>query len=173
LYPPATTTSAHERSAGSQPSDWVASRTTRVSGPISERSASRSTTAPSADATTLTATTSADRVRSGRSSSGTSVTSCPAPANGKVTLVNSRSAVSTRAPAGSDAATRPRRPETAVPRTTEDVGTPTSRAKAARAVSTASSNPGAELSARPQAATASETASTTGRGGTPMDGVLR
>ena len=144
-----------------------------MSGPTAERRASRSTRAPSAEATTLTATTSAETVRSGRSSRGTSITSWPAPANGKVTLVNSRSAVSTRVPAGSDAATRPSRPDTALPSATDDAGTPTSRANDARAVSTAPSNCGGEDSARPHAATASETASTTGRGGTPMDGVLR
>ena len=64
-------------------------------------------------------------------------------ANGNSTDVKSPSAVSTRAPAGSDAATRPTNCETAAPAATSETSTPDSCAQAARLRSTSSSKSGA------------------------------
>ena len=77
------------------------------------------------------------------------------------------SGTTTRAPAGSAAATRPSRPETVAPIATSPAGTPVSRAKRSRAWSTLRSH-GSQL-VRPVRQSSSMTciASIAGRGGRP------
>ena len=94
-------------------------------------------------------------------------------ANGNETLVNSPSATSTRAPAGSAAATSPISADTDAPIATRSVGTPTRSAKAARPAVTAGSKSGARAVPRRQLSTAAATASAAQVGGTPMLAVLR
>ncbi len=94
-------------------------------------------------------------------------------AKGKVTLVNSPSATSTRAPSGRAAATSPITADTVAPIATRSTDTPTSSANAARAVATAGSKSVGTSRPLRQRATASATASPASTGGTPMLAVLR
>ena len=99
--------------------------------------ASRSATSPVLICTALKATTSvAAPTASARSAGGTVRTvarpsSC-ATRKGKSVDVNSTSGATTRAPAGSDAATRPTSPETVAPTATSPALTPTIAAHASR-----------------------------------------
>lgn len=77
--------------------------------------------------------------------------------------MNSLAAVNTRVAGGSEAATRP---------STDDTGAPINDAKAARAVSTAASNSAGSAPPVAHLSTDWRTASTTARGGTPIEGVL-
>src|SRR5690606_14629139 len=74
LYPAQTTQSAQSSSRGIQPAAWVTSSSTgTAASPAAARSAPRSTTAPSADCTTLTATRSCRPTSSASPANGTSV----------------------------------------------------------------------------------------------------
>src|SRR5262245_25826349 len=128
LYTAAVVTSAQPTSTRFQPSACVMSITISVSLVITFcRSASVSSTAPFADCTRLTVTTSNSPARFTSSSAGISVIVTPLlawAANGKVVLVNSPSNVATRLPSGIAAATNPRTAETVPPITTDSTGTP-------------------------------------------------
>ena len=140
------------------------------------RSGSRSTIRPSADCTRLTATTSKPPASSGSRSRPVWVTDTPRPtwaANGKLTLVNSPSATSTRDPAGRLAATSPSNPETVLPMATRSAGNPTSSPNAARAAATGASKSGGWAAPVRQSCTADATASATVTEGTPMLAVFR
>jgi hypothetical protein len=133
-----------------------------------------SSTHPSADCTTLTATTSWPFTAETSSASSTSVTvSRLWAANGKLTLVNSPLAVSTLAPSGRLAATRPTSWDTLAPIATRCAGTPTSCAHARRATATGSSKTGGRSAPTRQRRTASATTSPADHGGTPMLAVSR
>jgi hypothetical protein len=129
-------------SIGSQPHAWVASTTTRAwCAAAASSTASRSTSSPVDDCTTLTATTS---VRSSTapatSATATHSTSMSRPCarNGHRSEVNSGSAEMTRAPSGREAAISPIMLDVFAPMATQSVGTPTSRPNDARALSVAS-----------------------------------
>ncbi len=132
-------------SIGSQPHAWVASTTTRASfAAAASSTASRSTSSPVDDCTMLTATTSVrSSTESATSATGTHSTSIPRPCarNGHRSEVNSGSAETTRAPSGSEAAISPTMLDVFAPIATHSVGTPTSRANEARALSVASPHP--------------------------------
>ena len=98
---------------------------------------------------------------------------CSCTRNGKSSDVNSTSGASTREPSGIEAATSPTSVDTFGPMATLSTGTPTSRAKDARA-----SSPGipqcSQLVRPPcQSSSALWSASHAGRGGRPYDAVLR
>ena len=140
------------------------------------RSASRSTSRPSADCTTLTATTSNSGARSPTAASSHSVTETPrspCTANGQLTLVNSPAATSTRVPSGTAAATSPRSEDTDAPMATRSTGTPAKAANPARPASTAGSWSAGWAAPVRHAVTAFSTAAATVREGIPMLAVFR
>src|SRR5215212_8168392 len=120
--------------------------TVSVSVPATvRRRASMSSTAPLADCTRLTVTTSKSAAAETNSPGANSVTFTPLPAcaaNGKVVLVNSPASVATLLPSGTAAATSPSTADTLPPITTESTGTPASAAYPARPARTCSSNKG-------------------------------
>ena len=87
--------------------------------------------------------------------------------NGNSTLVKSPSAHSTRAPAGSAAATSPAKPETAAPIATSAAPTPVNRANVARAVPTERSQPSKPVRPWRHSSVAASSAWIAVRGGSP------
>ena len=126
-------------STGSQPHACVASITTSASfAAAASTIASRSATSPVDDWTALTATTSVRwSIASATPATGAHSTSIPrcCARNGHRSDVNSGWAETTRAPSGSEAATSPTMLDVFAPIAIHSTGTPTSRAKEARALS--------------------------------------
>ena len=109
--------SGRPRAAASPRPGWRRARVMTSWASAAARIASRSATSPVDICTALKATTSVrSSIASASRAGGTVVTSSPGwTRNGKRVDVNSISGITTRLPAGSEAATRPTRPETVAP----------------------------------------------------------
>jgi hypothetical protein len=169
LYAWVTVTSKRDASNGSQPTACVAS--TIVIAPLAA-SASRSASVPSLDCAAEKATTSASCAASASRSSGTTRASART-RNGHSSDVKSPSGTTTLAPAGSDAATVPRKPATVAPIATSAAGTPTRRANDARASSADAAQPSQLVEPPRHSPSACCSASHAGRGGSPYEAVFR